>query len=86
MAQKNSTATQRCYMRAQRGEMGLELGDLKKIAVTLVVDKSGAVNDVQLSDHGADSLGACLSGQIKRWKFRESAGGQFRIVLAFASN
>jgi predicted Zn finger-like uncharacterized protein len=86
MAQKNSTATQRCYMRAQRGEMGLEIGDLKKITVTLVVDKTGAVNDVQLSDHGTDSLGACLSGQIKRWKFRESAGGQFRIVLAFANN
>ncbi len=86
MAQKNSTGTQRCYMRAQRGEMGLELGDLKKIAVTLVIDKTGTVNDVQLSDHGTDSLGACLSGQIKRWKFRESAGGQFRISLAFAGN
>lgn len=84
MAQKNSSATQRCYMRAQRGEMGLEMGDLKKITVTLVVDKSGVVNDVQLSEHGTDSLGMCLSNQIKRWKFRESAGGQFRIALAFA--
>jgi len=86
MAQKNSSATQRCYMRAQRGEMGLELGDLKKITVTLDVDKTGAVNSVQLSEHGADSLGMCLTNQIKRWKFRESAGGQFRIALAFAGN
>ncbi|HEY1814247.1 MAG TPA: GYF domain-containing protein [Kofleriaceae bacterium] len=85
MAQKNSNGTQRCYMRAQRGEMGLELGDLKKISVTLQIDKTGTVNDVQLSDHAGDSLGACLSSQIKRWKFRESSGGQFRIVLAFAA-
>jgi predicted Zn finger-like uncharacterized protein len=86
MASKNSTATNRCYMRAQRGEMGMEIGDLKKITVTLVVDKTGAVNDVQLSDHAGDSLGNCLSNQIKRWKFRESAGGQFRFALAFANN
>ncbi|HEY1546973.1 MAG TPA: GYF domain-containing protein [Kofleriaceae bacterium] len=86
MASKNSTATNRCYMRAQRGEMGLEIGDLKKISVTLVVDKTGAVTDVQLSDHTGDSLGNCLANQIKRWKFRESSGGQFRFALAFANN
>jgi predicted Zn finger-like uncharacterized protein len=86
MATKNSTATNRCYMRAQRGEMGLEIGDLRKISVTLSVDKTGTVTDVALSEHGGDSLGNCLSGQIKRWKFRESAGGQFRFALAFANN
>jgi predicted Zn finger-like uncharacterized protein len=85
MAQKQSAGTQRCYMRAQRGAEGVMLGDLKKITVTLAVDKSGSVTDVSLSDHGTDTLGSCLSGQIKRWKFRESAGGQFRIVLAFAN-
>ncbi|HEX4454024.1 MAG TPA: GYF domain-containing protein [Kofleriaceae bacterium] len=86
MATKNSSATNRCYMRAQRGEMGLEVGDLKKISVTLSVDKAGAVTDVQLSDHTGDSLGNCLANQIKRWKFRESSGGQFRFALAFANN
>ena len=86
MAQKQAAGTQRCYMRAQRGAEGVMLGDLKKISVTLVVDKTGVVTDVQLSDHATDSLGTCLAGQIKRWKFRESAGGQFRIVLAFADN
>jgi hypothetical protein len=86
MATKNSSATNRCYMRAQRGEMGLEVGDLKKISVTLSVDKAGAVTDVQLSDHAGDSLGNCLANQIKRWKFRESSGGQFRFALAFANN
>jgi predicted Zn finger-like uncharacterized protein len=85
MAAKNSTGTNRCYMRAQRGEMGLEVGDLKKISVTLSVDKTGAVTDVQLSDHAGDSLGNCLANQIKRWKFRESSGGQFRFALAFAN-
>ncbi len=85
MANKNASGTQRCYMRAQRGAEGIEIADLKKLSVTLNVDKTGAVTDVTLSDHGADSLGTCLIGQIKRWKFRESPGGLFRIVLAFAS-
>lgn len=84
MARKQSAGTQRCYMRAQRGAEGIEIADLKKLSVTLTVDKTGAVTDVTLSDHGADSLGQCLTSQIKRWKFRESPGGAFRIVLAFA--
>jgi hypothetical protein len=85
MARKQSAGTQRCYMRAQRGAEGIEIADLKKLSVTLSVDKTGVVTDVTLSDHGADTLGQCLIGQIKRWKFRESPGGLFRIVLAFAS-
>ncbi len=84
MANKNATGTQRCYMRAQRGAEGIEIADLKKLSVTLNIDKTGAVNDVTLSDHGTDSLGTCLIGQIKRWKFRESPGGLVRITLAFA--
>ena len=38
-----------------------------------------------LNEHGTDTLGQCLIGQIKRWKFRESPGGLYRIILAFAS-
>lgn len=85
MANKNATGTQRCYMRAQRGAEGIEIADLKKLSVTLNIGKDGAVTDVTLSDHGTDSLGTCLIGQIKRWKFRESPGGLVRITLAFGS-
>lgn len=83
MANKNATGTQRCYMRAQRGAEGIEIADLKKLSVTLNIDKSGTVSDVTLSDHSTDSLGTCLISQIKRWKFRESPGGLVRITLAF---
>ena len=85
MAGKNSQGTQRCYMRAQRGVEGIAIQDLKKLTVTITIDKTGVVSDVQFSDHGADSLGICLSSMIKRWKFRESPGGLYRFVLAFAS-
>ncbi|MFT3691852.1 MAG: GYF domain-containing protein [Kofleriaceae bacterium] len=85
MARKQSAGTQRCYMRAQRGAEGIEIADLKKLSVTLTVDKTGAISDVTLSEHQTDTLGQCLISQIKRWKFRESPGGAFRIVLAFAS-
>jgi len=85
MASKNASGTQRCYMRAQRGAQGIEIADLKRLTVTLSVNKTGAIDDVQLSDHAADSLGTCLTGMIKRWKFRESPGGLYRIVLAFAN-
>ncbi|CAN5581808.1 hypothetical protein BH11MYX1_BH11MYX1_06380 [soil metagenome] len=84
MANKNATGTQRCYMRAQRGAEGIEIADLKKLSVTLNIDRTGTVTDVTLSDHGTDSLGTCLIGQVKRWKFRESPGGLVRITLAFA--
>jgi predicted Zn finger-like uncharacterized protein len=85
MARKQSAGTQRCYMRAQRGAEGIEIADLKKLSVTLTVDKTGVVTDVGLNEHGTDTLGQCLIGQIKRWKFRESPGGLYRIILAFAS-
>ena len=86
MARKQSAGTQRCYMRAQRGVDGVELADIKKIYVTLAVDKTGAVTDVQVADHQTDTLGTCLQSQIKRWKFRESSGGSFKIALALAEN
>jgi len=84
MARKQSAGTQRCYMRAQRGAEGIEIADLKKLSVTLTIDKTGTVADVQLSDHQDGTLGQCLIAQIKHWKFRESPGGLYRIVLAFA--
>ncbi len=85
MAHKQEGGTQRCYMRAQKGVEGIEIGDLKKLAVTLTVDKTGTVTDVQFSEHGTETLGQCLGSQIKRWKFRESPGGTFRFVMAFAN-
>lgn len=85
MASKNASGTQRCYMRAQRGAQGIAIADLRRLTVTISVAKSGVVDDVQLSEHGSDSLGTCLIGMIKRWKFRESPGGLYRIVLAFAN-
>ena len=84
MASKNSGITQRCYMRAQRGADGILLGDVKKIAVTLTINADGQVTDAQLSDnHAQDSLGKCLIGAIRGWRFRASPGGTFRFVLHF---
>jgi hypothetical protein len=85
IARKYQDMTQRCYMRSQRGADSIIVGDVKKIAVTLTIDKDGRVNDVQLSDHGADNLGKCLSGSIRTWRFRQSAGGTFRFSLNFVS-
>lgn len=86
MAAKQGEGTKRCYMRAQKGAMGFEIADVKKIAVTLSVAKDGTVSTVTLDSHGNDSFGQCLIARIKAWKFRESPnGGTFRISLAFSS-
>jgi len=84
-ARKHQDVTQRCYMRSQRGADAILVGDVKKIAVTLVIDKDGNVSDVQLSEHAADNLGKCLSISIRGWKFRQSSGGTFRFSLNFVS-
>jgi predicted Zn finger-like uncharacterized protein len=86
MANKNSGGTQRCYMRAQRGAAGIEIADLKRLSVTLTIDKSGTVSDVQFAEKTSDQLLTCLRTQIKLWKFRESPGGLYRIVLAFGGS
>jgi predicted Zn finger-like uncharacterized protein len=85
MASKQGDGTKRCYMRAQKGALGLEVGDVKKIDVMLTVDREGAVTDVQLSDHGGDPFGKCIITRIRGWKFRQSPGGVFKIALAFSS-
>jgi len=85
MAAKQGEGTKFCYIRAQKGALGLEMLDLKKISVTLTVDKTGTVTDVQLSEHGKDTFGACLTARIKGWKFRVSPGGTYRIALAFSN-
>ncbi|NVB83579.1 MAG: DUF4339 domain-containing protein [Kofleriaceae bacterium] len=86
MAAKQGEGTKRCYMRAQKGAIGFEIADLKKIEVTLTVGKDGVVNSVNLSSHAGDSFGQCLIARIKSWKFRESSGGTFRISLAFSAS
>ncbi|HLL24294.1 MAG TPA: GYF domain-containing protein [Kofleriaceae bacterium] len=84
MAGKNSGATQTCWRRSQRGAEAIVLSDLKKLGVTLTVDKSGAVTNVALSDHAQTSLGKCISGEIRGWRFRESTAGiTARITLVF---
>ena len=85
MAAKQGEGTKRCYMRAQKGALGLDVADIKKIDVMLTVDKDGTVTDVQLSDHGADNFGKCLIARIRGWKFRQSPGGTFKIALAFSN-
>jgi predicted Zn finger-like uncharacterized protein len=85
VARKHQDMTQRCYMRSQRGVDSILVGDVKKIAVTLMIDKDGNVSEVQLSDHAADNLGKCLAGSIRGWKFRTSPGGTFRFSLNFVS-
>jgi len=84
MARKHTDMTQRCYMRSQRGADSITVGEVKKIGITLTVDRDGNVNDLQLSEHAGDTLGKCLTGSIKGWKFRPSAGGTFRFSLNFA--
>jgi predicted Zn finger-like uncharacterized protein len=86
MAAKQGEGTKRCYMRAQKGALGFEIQDVKKIAVTLSVNKDGTVGNVTLSEHANDSFGQCLIARIKAWKFRDSGGGTFRISLAFSNS
>jgi predicted Zn finger-like uncharacterized protein len=84
MAAKQSSGTDFCYKRAQRGAIGIEIMDLKKLQVTMSVDKDGVVNSVQLSDHQSDSLGICLASRIRGWKFRQSSGTKtFKFTLVF---
>jgi hypothetical protein len=84
MAGKNSGTTQTCWRRSQRGAEAILLSDLKKLGVTLVVDKAGTVTSVTLSDHSTTSLGRCLITSIRGWKFRESTAGiTARITLVF---
>jgi predicted Zn finger-like uncharacterized protein len=86
MAAKYGEGTKRCYMRAQKGALGFEIADTKKIDVTLTVGKDGVVSSVQLSKHANNEFGQCLISRIKGWRFRESAGGTFRIALAFSAS
>jgi predicted Zn finger-like uncharacterized protein len=84
MAGKYSGSTQTCWRRSQRGSEAIILSDLKKLGVTLVVNKDGTVTSVTLSDHATTSLGKCLMSSIKSWKFRESTAGiTARITLVF---
>jgi predicted Zn finger-like uncharacterized protein len=86
MAAKYGEGTKRCYMRAQKGALGFEIAETKKIDVTLTVGKDGIVSSVLLSKHGGNEFGQCLISRIKGWRFRESKGGTFRIALAFSAS
>ncbi len=86
MAAKYGEGTKRCYMRAQKGALGFDIADTKKIDVTLTVNKDGTVSQVLLSKHANNDFGQCLIARIKAWKFRESRGGTFRIALAFSAS
>jgi predicted Zn finger-like uncharacterized protein len=86
MARKHQDMSTRCYMRSQRGSDAINVGEVKKITVTLTIDRDGSVTDVGLSEHAADNLGKCLITSMKTWKFRVSGGGAFRISLNFVGN
>lgn len=84
MAAKYSSTTQRCYMSSMKGVDLINIGDVKKITVTLGVNPDGSVTNVTLSDkHETNKLGKCLINTITRWKFRTSPGGTFRFVIHF---
>jgi hypothetical protein len=83
MAAKYNEGTKRCYMRAQKGALGFEIADTKKIDVTITVAQNGSISDVKLSKHANNEFGQCLITRIKGWKFRESKGGTFQFALAF---
>ncbi|MBP9087780.1 MAG: zinc-ribbon domain-containing protein [Kofleriaceae bacterium] len=83
MFQRNSDISRRCYEQALKKDPFL---DVKKIAVTMSVDKVGMVNDVGLSSHADHQLGKCLTQRIKAWRFRPSTGGiTTRINVVFGS-
>jgi predicted Zn finger-like uncharacterized protein len=85
MAAKQGDGTAFCYKRAQRGALGIEIQDLKRMDVVLTIDKEGVVQSVSLSSHSTDALGLCLSSRIRGWKFRESSGTKsFKITLVFS--
>jgi hypothetical protein len=87
MARTQSEATNRCYMRAQRGADAILVGDVKRINVTITVDKDGAVSTVDLSDHATDALGKCLQSRIKGWRFHPSTKGlTTRLTLVFQAS
>jgi hypothetical protein len=82
MSAKQSSGSTRCYEQALKKDIFL---DVKKIAVTITVDPTGQVNDVSLSNGGADFLGKCLSSRIRGWKFRPSTKGitaKFTMVFS----
>ena len=83
VARKYQDMTNRCHKRSQRGVDSILVGEVKKIAVTLTIDRDGSVSELQLSDHASDNLGKCLTTMIKTWKFRSSPGGTFRFSLNF---
>jgi predicted Zn finger-like uncharacterized protein len=85
IANKNSDGTKRCYLRAQKGALGIDIADLKRIDVLFNVDPTGTVTSVSLSDHANDQFGQCLIGRVKSWKFRASPGGQFKLPMVFGS-
>jgi predicted Zn finger-like uncharacterized protein len=85
MAAKYGEGTKRCYMRAQKGALGLEIGETKKIDVMLTIGKDGTVSEVKLSKHANNEFGQCLITRIKGWRFRESRGGTFQFALAFSA-
>ncbi|HEX5059923.1 MAG TPA: GYF domain-containing protein [Kofleriaceae bacterium] len=85
MAAKYNEGTKRCYMRAQKGALGFEIAETKKIDVTITVGKDGSISDVKLSKHANNEFGQCLISRIKGWKFRESKGGTFQFALAFSA-
>jgi predicted Zn finger-like uncharacterized protein len=85
MARSQSSTTQRCYMRAQRGADAILIGDVKKINVTIEIAPDGTVKTVGLSAHADNTLGKCLSSAIRGWKFRASPGGTYRFALVFSA-
>ena len=85
MARTNSSGTQRCYMRAQRGAEAILIGDVRKVLATLTIAPDGRVTSVTLDKHSDNSFGKCLISMIGAWKFRASPGGTYRLTLAFAS-
>jgi predicted Zn finger-like uncharacterized protein len=84
MAAKYGSTTQRCYMSSMKGVDLINIGDVKKITITLGINPDGSVTNVTLSDkHETNKLGKCLINTITRWKFRTSPGGTFRFVIHF---
>lgn len=77
----NQAALKQCYERARQEEPGL---DVERIEVELVVDASGQVTRVALSEQQDTTLGTCLAESIRTWSFRESASGiSTRVPLIF---
>ena len=69
---RSQISFKRCHERAKKKDPFLEVSSIK---IDIKIDKTGKVADVKLSNMAGTYIGNCLTGTVKRWKFRASTEG-----------